>query len=227
MSKATRSALTSLALVLAMGISGTASAGVGIGAKAGTMGLGAELTVGIGDHLAVRAGAYQYDYDYESTEGDIDYNMNADLDKRALYLDLHPFAGVFRLTAGLVENGTSFTGVATSTGTIDVGGTPYNTADIGELHATLDWSNGDERVPYFGIGWSKSPSGTGFGFSLDLGIVKAGKPKASLFTVNGDPTITGDPTFQANLAAEQQEFQDDADEFDTYPVVALGLSYHF
>lgn len=227
MGNSLKTTLAALATLAAAGLSSTAFAGTGITAKASTLGLGPEVTFGITDRLALRAGMYQYDDDYDTTESNIEYKLNANLDARAIYLDFHPFKGSFRLTMGLMENLTDFQGVAAGTQPIDINGTLYDPADLGSLTATIDWSGGDERVPYFGIGWSTAPRDSGFGFALDLGIVKMGEPNGSLTTVGGNPLVVDDPTFQANLAAEEQEFQNSIKDFDTYPFVALGISFHF
>lgn len=45
--------------------------------------------------------------------------------------------------------------------------------------------------------------------------------------LSSDGPISTDPTFQQNLAIEESNLQNDLDNFEIYPVVALGVSYRF
>lgn len=51
-----------------------------------------------------------------------------------------------------------------------------------------------------------------------------GAPKVDLTAVGGVGTPPG---FDAELAKEEKNIQDDLNEFKFYPVVAIGLSYRF
>ena len=211
--------------VLASIAASPAAAGIGIGARAGTMGITYEATLGFTDYLAIRAGINGYDTDYDTTEDDINYNFDADLKSRHLLLDVHPFAGTFRITGGFVQQDTTFVGVGTSSSSYTIGNTTYSPSDIGSVTASAGW---DDRYSYLGLGWGKSPSGTGFGFSVDVGVVLQEAPSVNI-TV--DSPLTSDPVagpeLQANIEQEEQQLRSDLEEFDTYPVISLGLSYHF
>ena len=65
----------------------------------------------------------------------------------------------------------------------------------------------------------------GLSVSLDLGVVFQGEPEVNLQSVGG--SFSDNPLLIAEVEREEQELQDDADEFDLYPVISLGLSYRF
>lgn len=211
--------------VLASAAGSTATAGIGIGARAGTMGITYEATLGFTDYLAIRAGVNGYNTDYDTTQDEINYDFDADLKSRHLLLDVHPFAGTFRITGGFVQQDTTFVGVGTSSTSYTIGGTTYTPAEIGSVTASAGW---DDRYSYVGLGWGKSPRGTGFGFSFDIGVVLQDPPTVNVIV---DSPLTSDPVagpqLQANIDQEEAELRSDMEEFDTYPVVSLGISYHF
>jgi hypothetical protein len=133
----------------------------------------------------------------------------------------HPFEGNFRLTAGIMNNGNELKSQAKpTTGIYEIGGTIYTAAQVGTLRGTVDFK---AMAPYLGPGWGKSPK-SGFGASLDLGALFQGSPSVN-FTA--DDLIAGDPTFQANLAQEETNAQNEIDGFTLYPVISLGVNYRF
>ncbi|MDX1443048.1 MAG: hypothetical protein R3270_04620 [Gammaproteobacteria bacterium] len=225
MEKISKATLISTIALLATAASATAHAGFGIGARAGTLGLTYEATLGFTDFLAIRAGVNGYDTDYDTTEDEINYNFDADLKSRHLLLDVHPFAGTFRITGGFVQQDTLFTGVGTSNTSYTIGSTTYSPADIGSVTASAGW---DDRYSYIGLGWGKSPSGEGFGFSFDVGVVLQESPTVNIVV---DSPLLNDPVagpqLQANIDEEEAQLRSDMEEFDTYPVISLGISYHF
>jgi hypothetical protein len=40
-------------------------------------------------------------------------------------------------------------------------------------------------------------------------------------------TLASDPAFQANLAKERDEIEDDLEPFEFYPVLSLGIFFRF
>lgn len=200
-----------------------AAAEIGLEAKASTLGLGAELHYGIGSILNLRLGLNNFTYDYNTTEDDIEYNFDLELKSTTLLLDFHPFAGNFRLTGGLVNNRNEFTGTAALANSYTIGGRTYTSDEVGTLTGRVFFDK--DNVPYLGLGWSKNPGESGLGFSFDIGVVLQGEPTATLTAEGG--TLVSDPQFQDDLEREEQALQEDMDEFDTYPVASIGISYRF
>jgi hypothetical protein len=199
-----------------------AMADIGVGVRASTLGIGVDGSFALTDYLVLRVGLNSYEADYDTTEDNIRYDFNADLDSRHLLLDVHPFGGVFRITGGLLDNNSEFRGTGSTVGDYDINGVTYTQQEIGTLRAGFEL---DDRGTYLGFGWAKSPRGTGFGFSFDVGMIKQDAPHAVLQTESG--TLTGNPALQADLDAEVEQLNRDLEDFDTYPVVSAGISYHF
>lgn len=202
---------------------GNAAANIGVGARVSTMGISYEAFFPLTDYLVLRGGISQYDGDYDTEEDGIDYQFDAEYDSKHLYLDIHPFTGKFRITAGIIDNDTRYVGRATLANSYDIGGQTYTPAEVGTLHSVFGWA---DKGTYVGIGWGAAPrSGSGFGFSVDIGVLMQDAPDAILFAEGG--TLAADPAFQDDIAAEEQTLREELSDFDTYPVISLGISYSF
>lgn len=212
-----RVAVASIALLIAV----TAQAAVSVGAHGGTLGAGGELGMPLSDHFNARLGFNAFNYSYRGTYDQINYDSKLRLHSATLLLDWHPFAGIFRLTAGAVSNRNRVGLSSTPSGPVTIGSTTYTPSQVGTITGTVSFK---PTVPYLGIGWGKAPSSGGFGVDLDVGVLFQGSPKVSLSS-NG--SLANDPSYQAQLRQEEQKAQNDMKNFKYYPVISLGLEYRF
>lgn len=208
------------------------AAQVALGAKAGTLGAGAELTVGLSRQLNTRLGLNAFDYSERREASDIEYDGEASLRTATALLDWHPGSGGFRLTGGIVYNGTEVTGssLPPASGVYDLGGVPVPVSILGTLDAKADF---DPVVPYAGLGWGNAVSeGKKLGFFVDLGVIFQGEADVEL-TPNipaGSPINTtpgARDALEILLSREERDLEDEAADYDLYPVVAIGLTYRF
>lgn len=209
-----------------------ARAEVAIAAKAGTLGGGAELIVGLSPRVDARIGANLFNYTDRREASDIEYDAEANLRSATALLDWHPGGRGFRLTGGIVYNGTQVEGrsLPPASGTYIIGGVPVPVNLVGTLDAEAEF---DPVVPYLGLGWGNPiSSNRRVGFFLDLGVVFQGKADVTLTPrIPADSPINTTPgardALNILLRREEQDLEDDASEYDLYPVVAIGLSYRF
>ncbi len=208
-------ALTPLALLNA----GTAAAEFGIGVKGSTLGAGVELGVQLTETVNARVGLNQYTMGDDQTIDGIAYSADLDLQSTAAYLDWHPFGGGFHLTAGYVNSNNELSGTATPVGTVNIGGTDYDGSTLDfTLNALVEIGSG----PYLGFGWGNVPA-KGLGLTVEVGAIQSGAPDASLVATGADAGVISD----ADLRQEEANMQADLDEYELYPVIAVGLSYGF
>lgn len=200
--------------------------GLGLGVKGGTLGVGVEVTKSFTDSISGRLGFNSYTYSDSTTESGIDYDMDLNLSNATAILDFHPFEGSFRISLGYVSNNNTFDMVATpAAATYDINGVTYNVTDVGQLNGEVTFGSGT----YLGIGWGNAGDGKGFGMSLDLGVFQQGSPDLSM-TASGAITDPAHPLYQefnTNLQAEVNSAEKDLEDFQTYPVIALGITYSF
>ena len=210
-------------LLAALALPGVASASdFGLDAHASTLGFGAELNYTINSYFTTRVDFNRYNYSYNGTKEQIAYNFNLHLKSESLYLDWHPFAGIFRVTAGYFDNKNEILAAAVPQGSYTINGHTYTASQVVSLTGDIGFNS---SVPYFGIGWSTlGTDSTGLGVSLDLGVLMQGSPKVQL---NATGAVTKTSQFKTDLAAEQTKVQGDLNSYKTYPVIGFALTYRF
>jgi len=209
-------------ILLSSGRAGAVLDDWAIGAKAGTLGLGGELTTDIVPGLNLRGGVQWFSLDLDAEFEDIDYNVDVDLLNPLLLLDWYPFGGSFRLSGGILFNQSDVDLRATPSEPVEIGGTTYTPAEVGTLRGQSDFN---PIVPYVGIGWGNAVGRSKrLGLAMDLGVAFIGSPGVNLSATG---SFASDPTFQAHLAQEEEDIEDDLSDFKFYPVLSLTLYYCF
>lgn len=195
-----------LLLAVTLGIAPTAHADWGIGARAGTLGLGVDIATSFTPLFNARLGLNRYTYGFDVESDDTDYDADLELDSIHALIDFHPWAGNFRITGGLVSNDNRVEGSGTHTPT---GGT---------VNAEIDF---DSTAPYLGVGWGNYTSGIlPVWWSVDLGIMAQGSPRVDLSNPDGSLS-------SSQLQEEEDDLEDELSDFDTYPVLSVGLVFRF
>lgn len=214
--------------IVAMGLAcvgvatGAQAEGIGVGLKLGTLGAGLEVTKGFTNYINGRASFQGFSYDYNASEGGVDYEGSLDLSSGALFLDWHPFKGSIRFTLGGVFNNNEMMLKAEPAVTYNIGGTTYTVTDVGTLKGAVAF---DSFSPYVGMGWGNAVEDKQFyTVSLDIGVLFQGSPAGKL---TADGLLATNPAFLSNLKLEEEELNDSLKNFQFYPVISLGLAYHF
>lgn len=190
------------------------------GVRVSTLGVGAEFGVKLNDHFTVRALANGYNYNYDTTTDDIHYDGKLKLGSFGAQVDYRFIAdSPLYVTAGLYANDNKVRAHARPTQDTRVGGVVFTPTQIGTLTTDAKFK---DTAPYLGIG-ARWPVGV-VEINLEAGAYFQGKPKV---TLTSDGTYADNSTYQDALERERQSLQKDADDFSTYPVVALGLRYKF
>lgn len=214
--------LLTVSVLLSCGAGCSDSGGLAISGKAGTLGLGGELTTGITSNVNARVGLNVLDFDYDNDFEDVEYDVGLDFSSFSALVDWHLFDGSFRISGGLISMDHTLNLDAAPNENVEIGDNEYTPAEIGTLSGDVDI---DGIAPYIGIGWGDPMDrDKKWGFYCDFGVAFTDSPDVSL-AANG--TLASDPTFQANLAKERQEIEDDLEPFEFYPVLSLGIFFRF
>jgi hypothetical protein len=193
-----------------------------IGAKAGTLGLGGDITTDLIPQVNLRAGVQWLDFGFDAQLGDVDYTLDLNFLNPLVLVDWYPFKGSFRISGGVLFNGTEIHLKAQSGQSIEIDGTTYTQAQIGTLRGDVDYR---PVAPYVGIGWGNQLGKEGhWGLATDLGVAFTGSPSVDLSATG---PIAADPTFQTQLAQQERDIQDKLDPFKFYPVLSISLFYRF
>jgi hypothetical protein len=194
--------------------------GVGLTVKAGTLGVGLDATIGAGDYLGFRLGFNTLNVGptLEQDEGTI----KTDLDWRSYggLVDIHPFGGGFRISGGALINKNKFKMNADLTKSVSLDGQDYY---LNDLSGEVTFS---EMAPYAGIGYGNAVSADGrWHFSCDFGVMFQGSPKVSATATASDSRIQ--PYVDDALSREIASIQEDANAYQYYPVISIGISFRF
>lgn len=226
-------ATTACTLVALMGV-GPAMAGSDssdghweTSARASTLGAGVEVKRTFGSSLAGRVMLNGFSLSLDEEYSDVSYDGDLKLKSGGFVLDFHPAGGWFRVSAGILLNGNQLDVDAEPTaGTFEFNNVTYTVAQVGTARGKADFN---AVSPYVGIGFSKSPDADGgLSISGDVGVMFQGSPSFDLNVSCGAavPTVTC-TRLQADADAERAAFEDDADEYEYFPVVSLGLGYRW
>ncbi len=217
------------ATVLGALLSNSAMADVGVGLRAGTFGFGAEFDVGLTETLNVRLGYNTFSYDYTMEDTDVVYDGTLKIGAASAILDWHVFNGGFRLSLGAVQKGPKIDvkAVPSASATYEINDRVYTAAQIGSLTGTV--KIGDSVAPYVGFGWGNTVDKEDrVTFLFDIGAINTGSPTAELNVTCGAtvPTVTCNQ-IRNDVNAEKAELEEEAKDYEWYPVVALGIAIRF
>ncbi|MCW3481470.1 hypothetical protein OL229_18185 [Neisseriaceae bacterium JH1-16] len=180
----------------------------------------------IQDTLNARLGVFGASWSTDRSNSGVDYNAKLKLFNTALLADYYPLGGAFRLSGGLVYNGNKLDlDGKPSNGSFTLNGHSYNASDIGPVQGRVDFN---KVSPYLGIGWGNpTASGKGLSFVADIGVLVNTSPKAHLSASCGSLSAGDCAQLQSDVAAQQQQLNDDVGKLKVWPAVSLGVAYRF
>ena len=209
---------------------------VGIGFKIGTGGIGFDVATPLYKRLGLRGGAGFFSYTYNGTINSEPVNASLKLDNAELMLDVFPFNGAFRLSAGTtVYNKTGLNGTLNITGgnATTIGNTTYVSSPTKPIAGNLAAAFGAKAVPRFTLGWGNMVPRSGHvRFETELGVEVIGSPTVAwTFTGQGCTTncSAASPTYvpiaASDVAAQNASLQNDLNDLKVFPIFSIGLSY--
>jgi hypothetical protein len=221
-----------LALSVFGGLAGPARAETAISVNAGSLGIGVELDQSFSPYLDGRLGIHGGNLsERRHLVADIDYDATAESRTGTALLDWHPAASGFRLSGGVVYNGSRVDAESRipDSGVYRIGNVDLPAAQIGRLRGRADFKN---FAPYLGLGWGGPLAAHGrLGFTFDLGAFYQGAPDVTLTPVlpAGSPlnNSIGRALLAIAVAEEERRAEQDLSGYKYYPVLSLGLSYRF
>lgn len=210
-------------LAASMAAAGFAQA-AGVGLRAGTTGIGGDFGWDVAPTLGGRVGYSAFSYKTHVDSSDVKYNAKLNLSNLSGLLDWR-FAGLFRLSGGLVLNDNRYNLTSEpSGGTYTINGHPYPASGVG-ISGTV--KPGRQAAPYLGFGYG-NVAGAGVNFYFDLGVIFQGSPKASLSASCGASLTPAQcAQLQSDTAEEGRKVQDSLSRFKYYPVANVGISIGF
>ena len=205
----------------------------------GTQGLGMDVGYSFNKYLKLRVRGTMLSFDHNDTWNDMEMKARFKSKSCGLILDVHPFGGSFRLSAGLnaaplrVEADGNLDSDLPR-GSYYLGGYEVRATDVGSIRGRYKW---DTMQPYFGFGWScSSKSKHAWFFTADIGVNVIGKGKLSVgysgdvqyrSMGSGDWKPMDSSTLENIIRDEGDAFFEIADKIVIYPVIHLGVGCRF
>ena len=199
--------------------------GLALGPKFGTTGIGLELIFGVNPYLNLRSGFNYGSFTWSEKFDDVDYDMDITMTSIPLLLDVHPFGGHFRITGGLFfQPGTEADIDSTPTEATQIGEHTYYPDTIGTLQGHIEVDG--VLAPYLGIGFGNAVAEDQLlTFMLDIGVIFQSYDVS--LTSNGAGMTAKLDTFREDVEKEEALIQKDVDDWKIFPVLTLGLAWHF
>lgn len=189
---------------------------IGLGVKAGTLGVGFDVTGRLTNWFSIRGTINALDVSRDYEETGVSYEGDLRLGAAGVLVDLHPFKGNFRVTAGLLKNRNEIGLTAEPTDDIEIGGTTYTPAQAGRLTGSIEFK---DTAPYLGIGYGSAARGPGrIKFLFDLGVLNQGSGDVSIASSSNQVS-------PVDLRQEEDELEDDIEDFKLWPVLDFGISF--
>jgi hypothetical protein len=189
-----------------------------LNAGAGTLGLGGTLSWRFSDHLGLSAGGNYFSRDHSDEVEGITYDATLKLQSFPIGVDLYTSkSSSFHVTLGALLNQNKLTG-STPLTTVDINGTSY----VAALQLEIEQQ---EISPFISIGGTlffDSKKHVGLGF--ELGVAYTGSPTATLTQTATSGPI---PNLAENIAAEEQQLEDSANDYKFYPIIKVGVTISF
>jgi len=217
-----RLSISALFMTLSALTSTYASAGTAVGVGGSTLGYQVAVSQSVSENVNLKLTYQTASQSFDGETDGVNYDYDFDFESAGILIDWHVFGGGFRLTMGGLINDNEIHAQSDVSGlTLEVGDTVFTSAEVGRLEGDISF---DSFAPYLGLGWGRSIA-DGFSFVFDLGVVFQGEPTVSLESVGG--SLSSNPLLLDEVEREEQELQEDANDFDVYPVISLGLFYNF
>lgn len=213
---------TTAVAALVFGGAAQAQSQLAAGAHVGTTGIGAELFYNINPLLTVRAGGDYGKLDVDLNSNDIEYSGEAEWKTFNIGIDLHPWSTPFFVSGAVYfgDRGADIDALSARNQVLQ--GVVYTPAQIGTINGKAELS---DTSGFVGLGWDNTFHSEGnWGFRGLVGAAFSDDPSVTL-TATGP--FANDPRVQTYLREEEREIADDADGFNVYPVVSVGLNYRF
>jgi len=212
--------------------------GLAVGVNFGLAGIGFDVaTPLIHQWINLRGGASFFSYTPSTiTVDNLNVNGNLKFQNAATMVDVFPFHGSFRLSAGAtIYNNTGLTATLSVPNgqSISLGnGTYYSDPRFPLSGNGVFTFGGNNVVPRTTIGFGNMlPKKGRFRFETEIGVQYFSAPTVQYtFTGNGcpaanSPEISCGPVNQTDVLTEQNDLQNDLTDLKFFPVLSFGLSY--
>jgi hypothetical protein len=195
-----------------------------IGLTVGSDGVGGDLQYSLDRRLVLRGRGTWLNATYTGDSDSLRYSGKFDLSEGGGFVDIHPFANAFTLSAGAVS-GPRRVGLSASYRTnVAYEGQTLTPAQLGTVGGAATLSR---TAPFVGLGFDNTFTTKGrIGFKFLAGVAFSRQLDVQLHPTSGLATVYPQ-IIEPDLIQTEQELRKDGDILTTYPQVSAGMTYRF
>ena len=205
--------------------------------KASILGAGAELATPLSTSFNLRSGFSIINFGYPFSTDGVTYNSQLRLRSSQTTLDWFPTRHGFHISPGILHSRNNISSLATVPA-----GQNFSLGDQSYINSVGDPVNGTMTVVFphnvspmllLGFGNVLPRNGRHFSVPFEFGAAYTGAPvinvnlTGSACATEGCFSFANNAEAQASLKQEIQTLNEDLKKIPVYPVLSLGLAYHF
>jgi hypothetical protein len=195
-----------------------------LGATVGTDGVGGELEYNLNRYITLRGRGTWLDFRYGGNSGDVHYDADFKLSEGGGFVDLHPFANPFVISAGGVAGPRKADVSLYYRRNVTIDGVSFTPAQLGQGGGEATLSS---PAPFVGLGFDDTFNhASRWGFKVTAGVVFSHPPDTSLAATSGlaaqNPSL-----IQPYITDVEHDVRHDGEIFAYYPQVSAGVTYRF
>jgi hypothetical protein len=208
-----------------------------IGLTANTLGAGVEVATPLSRTLNLRSSFNFLPFSYLFTVDGVAYNSKLRLQSSSSTIDWFPRGHSFHISPGILYANNSMSAVA-SVGPgqeFELGDQPFLDSVDDPLAGTATVVFPHKIAPMVMVGFGNIIPRTGRHFSIpfEIGAAYTGAPQINVHlngtacTTDGCVSFASNPDAQASLQQEISDINETLKRIPVYPIVSLGVAYHF
>jgi hypothetical protein len=207
------------------------------GIKANTLGAGVEVATPLSQSLNLRSGYNVFALGYPFGVDGMNYNAQFHFRSSQTTLDWFPMHGGFHISSGILHAQNAISAI-----TSVPAGQNFSLGDQTYLNSVADPVKGTMSVVYprsfsplllLGFGNILPRSSRHLSIPLEAGVAYTGAPTINVnlagtaCTSDGCASFTNNAEAQTSLQQEIRKINEDLKRVPVYPILSLGLAYHF
>jgi hypothetical protein len=210
---------------------------VAFGIKANTLGAGAEFATPLFRRFNLRSGANFLAFAYPFDIDGVNYNANLHFRSSQSTLDWFPLGHSFHISPGILyaKNTVSSTATVPAGQNFSLGDQDFVNSVVDPVHGNMSLAYPRNFSPMLLLGFGNILPRTSRRLSIpvELGVAYTGVPTMNVNLTGTACTNQGCTSFatnseaQASLRQEIQKINEDFKKVPVYPILSLGMAYHF
>jgi hypothetical protein len=210
---------------------------VAVGIKANTLGAGAEFATPLAPKLNLRSGVNFLTFGEPFNVDGVNYNAHLHLKSSQTTVDWFPMGGSFHISPGILymRNTASALASVPAGQSFSLGDQTYVNSLNDPMSGTMSYAYPHNLCPLLMLGFGNilPRNSRHFSVPVEVGVAYTGAAtinvelSGTVCNSEGCGSFGSDPESQASLKQEVHTLNEDLKRIPVYPILSLGVAYHF